>query len=99
MGTFGMNTADVHNAGGNIQKQAEEFGYNHRKISEIVDAIVASDYTSSDAISIAESIRNYDPLLNQIQAKLDAHGIYGINASRTTATTNEEISSNIAGNL
>ena len=99
MGTFGMDTGAVHTAGGNVQKQAEEFGYNHQKISNIVKGIIASDYTSTDAIAIAKSIENYDPLLNQIQAKLEGHGNYGIHASNKTTAVNEEIQSDIAGNL
>ena len=99
MGTFGMNTSEVHTAGVNINKQAEEFGYNHKKINEIIDGVIASDYTSDDAIAIAEKCKSYDPLLNQIQAKLEGHGTYGINASRATAELNEEIKSQIADNI
>ncbi len=99
MGTFGMNTTDVHTAGGNINKLAEEFGYNKNKINQIVEGIIESDFTSSDGVAIAEKIKSYNPLLNQIQAKLEAHGAYGINASKTTANVNEEIRANIAKNL
>lgn len=99
MGTFGMDTGAVHTAGGNVQKQAEEFGYNHRKISEIVKGITASEYTSTDAQAIARSIENYDPLLNQVQAKLEGHGNYGVHASNKTTAVNDEIKSNIAAKL
>lgn len=99
MGTFGMNTGEVHAAGLNITKQAEEFGFNHKKINEIIDQMVSSEYTSDDAIAIAEKCKSYDPLLNQIQAKLEGHGAYGINASRATVDLNEQIKSEIADNI
>ena len=99
MGTFGMNTGEVNARGLSITKQAEEFGFNHKKINEIIDAMIASDYTSDDAIAIAEKCKSYDPLLNQIQAKIEGHGTYGINASRATVDLNEQIKSQIAKNL
>ena len=99
MGTFGMNTSDVHTFGVNINKLAEEFGQNHNKIKQIVEGIVGSDFTSDDAVAIAEKIKGYDPLLNQIRNKIESHGTFGINASRATVNVNEEIKSQIAKNL
>lgn len=91
MGEFRMNTGVVHAAGGNIQKLADEFGYDKNKIDQIVDGIVSSDYTSDDARTIANEIKSFGPMLNNIHARLERHGAFGINASRQTLQTQEDI--------
>ena len=61
--------------------------------------MIANDYTSDDAIAIAEKCKSYNPLLNQIEAKILGFGTYGMNASRATVDLNEQIKSQIAKNI
>jgi len=95
MGTFKMNMETVHAEGGRISSLAEEFAINRRKIDEIVTRILSSDYTSDDGKAIANEIRSHEPMLNQIQARLEAHGNFGIRASKQTQMTTENIISGI----
>ena len=98
MGTFGMATDMVHKGGVNIQNQADEFGYARKKIKDTIDFLLQA-YPSSDGVDIARNIEAYEPTLNAMQAKLQAHGDYGVYASKTTVATNEDIRSNIAKNI
>ena len=98
MGTFGMQTGDVHAGGVNIQNQAEEFGYARKKIKDTIEFLTKA-YPSSDGMEIARSVEGYEPTLNAMQAKLQAHGDYGVYASKTTVAANEDITSKIAKNI
>lgn len=95
MGEFRMNTGTVHTEGGKISNLSDDFGVSRRKIEEIVDRILASDYTSDDAKAIANEIKSYSPMLNQIQTKLERHGNFGMVASKQTIGTQEDIISRV----
>lgn len=95
MGIFGMDTGMVRTEGGNITNEAEGFGRSKKRIDEIVDRILASDFTSDDAQAIANEIRSHEPMLREIQARLEAHGNFGIHASKQTVLTNEEIKNSV----
>lgn len=99
MGTFGMNMDEVYSLGGKINELAGQFGDSKTKLNEIVTGITQSDYTSDDAVAIAEKIRSYNPLLNEIQARLEAFGNFGTQASNITSQVNEEIKDKIANNI
>lgn len=98
MGTFGMQTSDMHTGGVNIQNQADEFGYAHKKLNETVDFLMKV-YPSSDGIALGESVKGYDATLNAMEAKLRAHGDFGVYASKRTVAANEDITSKIAKNI
>ena len=98
MGTFGMQTGDVHTSGVNVQNQSGEFGYARKKIDDTIEFLLSA-YPSSDGVQIAEGVRQYNPMLNSMQEKLLAHGDYGVLASKKTVDVNEEITSKIAKNL
>ena len=95
MSEFRMNTGAVHTEGGKISNLSDDFGVSRRKINEIVDRILASEYTSEDAKAIANEIKSHDPMLNQIQAKLERHGNFGMLASKQTIGTQEDIISRV----
>ena len=95
MGIFGMNTGQVRTEGGNITNEAEAFGRSKKKIVEIVDRILASDFTSDDAQAIAGEIKSHEPMLNEIQARLEAHGNFGVYAAKQTVLTNEYIKDSV----
>ena len=95
MADFRMDTGVVHTEGGKVSNYAEDFGVNRNKIKEIVERILASEYTSDDAKAIAAEINSHDPMLNQIQGKLEAHGNFGILASKQTIRTQEDIISSV----
>ncbi len=95
MAEFRMDTGAVHTEGGKISNLSEDFGVSRRKIDEIVERILASDYTSDDAKAIANEIRSHNPMLNQIQAKLERHGNFGMTASKQTLRTQEDIISSV----
>ena len=95
MAEFRMDTGAVHTEGGKISNLSEDFGVSRRKIEEIVERILASDYTSDDAKAIANEIRSHNPMLNQIQAKLERHGNFGMTASKQTLRTQEDIISSV----
>ncbi len=97
-GTYRMQTEEVHTGGQNIQKQAEEFGYARKRVDNLVERLTTA-YPSSDGIEIANKIRSYDPTLNKMQEKLQRNGEFGVEASRMTVATNEEIRSNVAKNI
>ena len=99
MGTFGMNMDEVYSLGNKVSGLAGEFGESKTKLNEIVDGITSSDYTSDDAVAIAEKIKSYTPLLNEIQARLEGFGDYGMKASNITSQVNEEIKDKIASNI
>ena len=98
MGTFGMQTGEVHTSGVNVQNLSGEFGYARKKIDETIDFLLSA-YPSSDGAAIAQSVKGYNPMLNAMQEKLLAHGDYGVLASKKTVDVNEEITSKIAKNL
>ena len=95
MGEFRMNTGTVHTEGGKISNLSDDFGVSRRKIDEIVERILASDYTSNDAKSIATEIKSHNPMLNQIQQRLERHGNFGMVASKQTIRTQEDIISSV----
>ena len=99
MGTFGMNMDEVHSLGGKISDLAGQFGKSKSKLNEIVTGITQSDFTSDDAVAIAEKIKSYNPLLNEIQARLESFGEFGAQASNITSQVNEEIKDKIASNI
>lgn len=99
MGTFGMNMDEVYSLGNKINGLAEEFGASKNKLNEIVNGITSSAFTSDDAKAIADKIRSYNPLLNEIQASLESFGNYGQNASNIVSQVNEEIKDKIAKNI
>jgi hypothetical protein len=90
---------EVHALGGKISDLAGQFGESKTKLNEIVTGITQSDFTSDDAVAIAEKIRSYNPLLNEIQDRLDAFGNYGSQASNIVSQVNEEIKDKIASNI
>ena len=98
MGTFGMQTGEMHSGGVYIQKQAEDWGYARKKIGETIDFLLEA-YPSSDGAALAEKVKGHDPELVAIENKLHAQGDYGVYASKTTVATNEEITSKIAKNI
>ena len=95
MGIFGMDTGLVRTEGGNVVNESEAFGRSKKKIDEIVERIIASDFTSDDAQAIANEIRSHEPMLREIQAKLEAHGNFGIYAAKQTVLTNEYIKDSV----
>ena len=95
MGQFTMSTGDVQGGGMAIQNQAEEFGYARKKITDTIEFLLQA-YPSSDGAAIAETIKGYDPMLNKMQMKLQEHGDFGVWASGTTVSSNEEIVSRVA---
>ena len=95
MAEFRMETGAVHAEGGKISNLSEDYGVTRRKIDEIVERILASEYTSNDAKAIATEIKSNDPMLNQIQQKLERHGNFGMTASKQTIRTQEDIISNV----
>ncbi len=99
MAVFGMETGAVHDLGVKVKNDASDFEANHRKINEVVNRLVSSAYTSSDALAIAEQIKSYEPLLNEIYTMIDNFGDNGIRDSQTTVATNEDITSRIAKNI
>ena len=98
MGTFGMQTGDVHTSGLNVQKQSDEFGYARKKIDETIEFLTTA-YPSPDGLQIAEGVRQYNPMLNAMQQKLLAHGDYGVLASKKTVDVSDDITSKIAKSL
>lgn len=92
---FNMLTDETHTDGVKGRNLAEEFGVNRRKVNEIVERITASEYTSDDAIAIASEIRSFDPLLNEIQDRLENFGNIGVYASRETVGLNEQIKESV----
>ena len=98
MGTFGMQTGVTHSDGVKIQDYAGEFGYAHKKLDETVDFLMKA-YPSSDGVALGESVLGYDASLNAMEMKLNAHGDYGVYASKTTVAANEDITSQIAKNI
>ena len=99
MGTFGMNMDEVYSLGNKITNLAGEFDASKKNLNEIVDSITQSAFTSDDAVAIAEKIKSYNPLLNEIQARLEAFGNFGTQASNITSQVNEEIKDKIANNI
>ena len=94
---FRMETAKVHSEGVRLKGLADDFGTSRNKIKEIVDRMLASDYTSDDAKAIAEEIRRHDPMLMLIQNKIEGHGNFGIKASNQTMGVQEDIITKVNG--
>lgn len=90
-GAFRMNTSQVNQEGLNITDLADAFGNARNAVKQTKDRIIASNFTSDDAIAIGNTIETYEPMLNQIQQKLQAHGDFGLLASRKTNEANENI--------
>ncbi len=99
MGIFGMDMESMTRLGSRITGLAEQFGTAKKKLDEIVQGLVTSDYTSDDAKALADAIKSYEPLLIAIQNKLNDYGNFATGSSNLTAATNEEIKSSIADNL
>ena len=96
MGTFGMNMGDVHALGGKVKELANQFEDSKQSINEIVEGITNSSYTSDDAVAIANAIKSYYPLLNEIRDRMNGFGEYGQNASNIVSQVNEEIKEKVA---
>ena len=90
-GTFSMDMNAVHNAGGNVQNLADDFGTNKARLDNIVKGIVSSAFTSADAQAIARNIESYDGMLREIQAKLQGFGNYGTASSNTVSDMQDQI--------
>ncbi len=97
MSIFRMDAARVHSEGMRLKSLADDFGTSRNKIREIIDRMIASDYTSDDAKALAEEIKRHDPMLTLIQRKIEEHGNFGVNASRQTMGVQEDIITSING--
>ena len=95
MGDFRINPEVVNREGNRLNELASSFGANRRKIEQIVQRIEASEYVSKDANAIANEIRSYNPMLTQIEQRLDAHGNFAKMAVRRTEATQDDIISSI----
>ncbi len=92
MGAFKMRTDVVHSKGVNIGEQADEFGYNLRRIEEIVNGIVSSSFTSPEAKDIAAEVNRHAPALKSMLQTLERYGEFAIYASNLTEQTSDDIS-------
>ena len=96
MGTFGIDMNEVHALGGKVMDLAAEFNECKESINSIVEGITTSDYTSDDAVAIANAIKSYYPLLNEIRDRMNGFGEYGQAASNIVNQVNEEIKDKVA---
>ena len=99
MGTFGMNTGEVHKLGVAVTDNAQDFGTNNKKIYDIVTSLVHSHFTSPEAIALEQKLESFKPMLNEMQAALNAQGEHGMTSARKTEQTSDELSSMVAKNF
>ncbi len=95
MSIFSMDTGETHADGLKGKKNAEEFGVAVRKVKEIKQRILASEFTSSDAQALGNEIDSFDPLLADMQTRLDNFGNMGVYASRETVGLNEQVKQSV----
>ncbi len=99
MGTFGMNTGEVHKRGVAVTDNAQDFGTNNKKIYDIVTSLVHSHFSGPEAHLLHEKLEGFKPMLNEMQNALNAQGEHGMNAARKTEQTSDELSSMVAKNF
>lgn len=91
MSDFRGDTATMNTTGRKILNEAENFAMSKKKIDEVVERILRSDFTSDDAQAIANRIRSYDQMLREIHARLEAHGNFGVHAANSIEEANAHI--------
>lgn len=91
MSDFRGDTTAMYKEGRKIVNEAEAFAMSKKKIDEVVERILRSDFTSDDAQAIANRIKSYDQMLIEIQARLEAHGNFGVNAANSIDEANAYI--------
>ena len=95
MGLFSMDTGATHGDAVKQKKEAEEFMIACRKNKEIKDRILASSFTSDDAVALGNEIDSFDPLLKDLYERLDNFGNVGMYASRETVGLNEQVKQSV----
>ena len=98
MGEFGMTTGEVHAGGVRINNQADEFSYAHKKLNDTIEFLLQA-YPSNDGKEIAEAVKGYEPMVNDVETRLHNNGEFSIYASKTTVNANEEVVSKIADRI
>ena len=96
---FRMSMDDVYRDGSKIVNSASEFRSDIEKIEQITNQIITSEYTSNDAVAIAEYIRSNAPKLREMAGIVEEYGQFAMKASNRTAAVQENIISDIRRNV
>lgn len=92
---FGAKTQLLNDKGREIKEKASEFDNNSKKIFEVVNEMVVSDYSSPEAVAIANEIRSYQDDLIQMRNAMSGYGDFCINASNLVINNQNDIMSRI----
>ena len=91
MGQFRIDTGRVRTSAAKIRNNADEFDRCIKRIDQIVNGIVSSQFTSPGANELGNEVKAHKPAMEEMQKTLENYGGYGTYVSKLAEQTDEDI--------
>ena len=92
---FGAKPELLMTKGNELLEQSQEFKRNSEKIFETVNEMITSNYSSPEAIAIANEIRSYQNDIENMERAISNYGDFCKNAASKVVRNQENIISSI----
>lgn len=92
---FGAKPELLITKGNELEGQSREFGSNGKKIFDTVEEMITSNYSSPEAVAIANEIRSYQDDLESMQRAIANYGEFCKIAGNKVIRNQENIISSI----
>lgn len=92
MAVFNADPELLMAGGKKINDTASDFGAKREDIYNKIESLFAKGYTSPDGIVLKEKLREYEPLLKDMQGRMDNYGNFFCGTSNTVTGTQDELS-------
>ena len=97
MGKFTADPEIIRAEGNKIMDQSQLFRQNTKKVFDTVNEMTSSDYLAPEARAIAEEIRSYSGMLNEMAQVIEDYAVFCGNTSASVVNNQDNIISGIRG--